>query len=162
MIQQIKNAVYRHIREYDELTEKDVAEATGKSRYAVRRWETGDDFPSAKAEALLVEKANLTRLDFVEIMCKVLSKFLGRPVIIATEGQYVPASPLEGAAELLSTHRDKLAPEVQRRLEDSLREARKQAAEADRASIALEREIRDPIVNALADLGETLSEAEIN
>ncbi len=105
--------------------------------------------------------ANLTRLAFAEIMCKALSKFLGRQVIIAPEGQYVPASPLE-AAELFSTHRDRLAPEVQRRIEDSLREARKQAAEADRASLALEREIRGLIVNALADLGEPLSETEIN
>ncbi len=164
MLYQIANAVVRLIREYGGLTEKELAAAMGKrqSRNLIWRWEHESHLPSPKQEAILVKEAHLTRVAFVEIMCKVLSNFLGLPVMIAAEGQNAWASPLTRTADLYDAYRDKLDPEVQTRIEEALREARKLAAQADRRCIAFEQEIKDVIVKALAVRGETLAETEIN
>ncbi len=118
--------------------------------------------PTRAQEAILVEKARLTRLAFVEIMCKVLSRFIGRPVVIAAEGSYAPATPLVRAEALLYRHRDELDPETHARLEKKLSIARKLAVDADRLCVAFEREIKEVIVAALAGRGETLADSEIN
>ena len=87
MIHQIAQDVYRWIREYGHLSRDEIAEAIGRKRQAIYRWEQGGQIPSPEQEQILVEKANCSKLIFAEIVCKKLSLLIGRRVMIAPEDQ---------------------------------------------------------------------------
>ncbi len=108
MIRRITSRLYRQIRDRLGMSQADAARATGKSRMAVYRWETGKQIPSAKAEAILLEAAGITPLGFVETLLRVLPAFIeelrtGKPLA----PEWAPPVPEVPAAELYhARHRE--------------------------------------------------------
>ncbi len=149
MIHKIAHEVYKAIRKHGDLSIVEVAAAIGRERQIVYRIENGEQLLMAEQEASLVKRANLSRMAFVEIMCKVLSKFLGRRVIIAPQGQFLSASPLARAADVYSLHQEKLDPEVRERIEAKLHQGRLLDTATDQTCSLFEKEIRLLIKEAL-------------
>ena len=126
MIHQITQDIYRWIREYGHLSPDEVAEAIGRKRQAIYRWEQEGQIPSPEQEQILIEKAGCSKLAFAEIVCKKLSLLTGRRVMVAPEGQvrYLPTVPLARAVELYRENYPKLDPAQRRRIEEKLRHGR--------------------------------------
>lgn len=96
MIYKIAHSVYKGIREHANLSIDEVAAAIDRKRQIVYRIEGGEQLLKPDQEALLVKRANLSREAFVEIMCKVLSEFLGQRVMIAPSSQRLNQRTLRG------------------------------------------------------------------
>ncbi len=126
MIYKIFHNVCRRIREHAGLKREKVARAVGLQAQAVWRWETENQnpLPSREQEAILVELAKLSRHAFVQIMCDELSDFLDQAVIIAPDGQFLPAPPLSRATKEFAAEKQELDPELQRIIETKLYLAR--------------------------------------
>ena len=155
MLHDIAHDVYRYIRLYGSLSKKDVAEAIGRKHHTITRWEEHGQLPSAEQEAVLVKAANLTRLAFVEIMCKVLSQLVDREVIMAPRGDYLPVMPLARAAKLYRKHYYTLDPRQRSIIEEKLHQGRVLDAVTEQTCNLFEIEIQREIEKALASEGET-------
>ncbi len=143
MIHQIAQDVYRWIREHGRLSREEIAEAIGRKRQVVYRWEQGDQIPSPEQEQILVEKAKCSKLVFAEIMCKKLSLLTGRRVMIAPEDQvrYLPTVSLARAAELYRENYPKLTPVQRRRIEEKLRHGRTLDSVVEETLSMIERDV---------------------
>lgn len=157
MIHEIASEVYRLIREYGGLTHEQVAAAIGRKHQVVWRWEGNKQklLPKREQEAALVEKAKLTRIAFGDIMCKVLTPFVGRRITMASSDQYVPSLPLLRAIELYSTHRDDLDSETRELIEDLIAQGRSLDVAAEQSCRAFEKLIVRLIEQARATKGST-------
>ncbi len=158
MIYQIYAEVFREIRVSSDLGVNELAGGLGRKRQTVTRIEGGKQIASLEQEAILVEKANLSRKRFVEIMCKVLSKFLGMRVMIVPELRYMPTSILEVGARLFNRHQEKIDLKVQQRIKAKLLQARSLEATTDLAVEMHGQEILGMIEEALAARGEKLTD----
>ncbi len=143
MIYEIFHNVCRRIREHADLSRKIVAKAMGLQSQAIWRWETKDQnpLPSREQEAILVELAKLSQLAFVQIMCDELSEFLGRAVIIAPEGQFLPGPPLSRARKEYAASQQEIDPELQQTIEGKLYLARSLEALVEQAVHQIAQEV---------------------
>ncbi len=150
MIYEIAPLVYRAIRETAGLTVQEVAASYDRQRQAVNRIENGDRMPTREQEEMLVKKANLPRRVLVEIMCKELTEFLGRRVMIAPDLRYSPTTPLEAAAELYNHNIEKLDVKTRERVQSKLHHGRLLEATAEQSSSLFAKEVRELIEDALS------------
>ena len=152
MIHRIASEVYREIREYGRLTAEEVAKDLGRDRQTVMRWEseTNSQLPRPEQEKILIKKAKLTRVAFGQIMCKVLTGFVGRLFSIGPPEPYRPSQPLLGATEHYFKHRDDLSPEAQEDVEDLLSLGRSLDADTERACRLLAKQVVRRIEQDLA------------
>lgn len=159
MIHEIASKVYQLIRQHGGLSAEEVASAIGKQRQVVWRWEGNRQklLPKRDQEAALVKKAQLTRLAFGEIMCQVLTPFVGRRFIMAPAEEYIPSLPLYRAARLYSRHRDQLDPDAQEMINEMLGHGRMLDAATERTCSSLEKQITRLIEQALAANEKDLS-----
>ena len=142
MISKIAQVVYSAIRKQAGLSIDDVALAIGKKRQIVYRIEGGTQLLNAEQETALLERANLSKEAQVEIMCKALTAYLGRPVMIAPKSRFRPSSPLMRADDLYLRHIHKLEPAMRDRIDAILQTGRQVDAAADRAASQFEMEVR--------------------
>ena len=153
MIHEIANEVYRQIREYGQLSHEQVGKAVGRSHDTIRRWEKSEQqgLPKRDQEEKLVKKAKLTRLAFGEIMCKVLTEFVGRRFVMIAPDQWVPSLPMTRTLELYSRHRERLSLEVQQAIEEMLCHGRSLDADAEQACRIYEKQCVRLIEQAIGD-----------
>ncbi len=158
MIFQIKKDVYREIREYGQLKPGSASEALGRGHQIISRLERDDQMPTPELEAKLVKAANLSPAVFVEIMCRVLTKFQGdgRQVVIMPPGKHLPISPVLRAGNLFDRYQEKLSREQRDMVERLLTQARITDDVGSQTSKTLEDAIRMIIRDALAARGERL------
>ncbi len=150
MLHKIMPDVLREIRKYARLGITEAGNAMGRERQIVYRIERGEQLPTREQELALFKRAKVSRHVFVEIMCKSLTKFLGRPVIIAPTGRaFMAASPLARIADYYSSHEEELPQELKERIEAKLRLGRLLDSAADQACSQFEIEIRALIQDAL-------------
>ncbi len=144
MLTRIGREVFQEIRKHGDLSVDEAAAAIGKGRQIVYRIEGEKrQLLTADQEDRLVRRANLSREAFVQIMCKVLSKFLGRPVTIAPKGRYLPSSPLARDAALFVFFEDRLPPGLKARIRTKLNNARIMEAAVDETASQCEMEVHD-------------------
>ena len=157
MIRRIAAGVYRKIRESGGLSKGDVAKEVGLQRQTIWRWESKKEalLPKREQEEILVKAAKLTRLRFGEIMCEVLSEFLGRRVTMAPPADYIPSMPLARAARRYSLRRDLLDQEDQDAIEEMLAEARNLELAAEQICRAHAKRIERLIEKAEAAAGRS-------
>ena len=154
MIHDITSEVYREIREYGDLTVKQVADAIGRRRQTVWRWESGQQVPTREQERILVEKAKLTIPAFGEIVARAMTKLTNRPFTMAPPADYVPSVPLARAFKQYSLHGTRIDPPTRERIEELLSLGRMADAQAEQACSYFAREALRLIEKAL---GESLS-----
>ena len=152
MFTRFSKHVFKLIRLHGDLSVDEAAAAIGKERQIIYRIEGGNQLLTAEQEERLVKRANLSKEAFVLIMCKVLTKFLGRPVIVAPKGRYLPAPPLARAAELYALYEHQLEPELRERITAILHQGRLLDALADQTASLFEKEIRQLIADAVGPL----------
>ncbi len=146
MIRKIAHLIYRHIREYGDLSRDDVARAIGKQRQVVWRWEEKGQMPSREEEAILVEEAKLTPLAFVEIMCKVLSLVIEEArVVIAPGVDYSPRAPLIRASERYRANYNELDDDQRAAIEARLSQGRILDSVVEQTCSIFEKQIADEI-----------------
>ncbi len=142
--------VYEGIRKHGDLSIDGAAAAIGKGRQIVYRIEGKErQLLTADQEERLVRKANLSKEAFVEIMCRVLSKFLGRPVVISPRDRYLPCSPLARAAAVFRVFEDQLEPQLRHRITTKLNNGRMLEAAVDEAASLCEMEVMELIEGAV-------------
>ncbi len=150
MFTRISPEVYEEIRKHGGLSRDEAGSAIGKERQIVYRIEGKQkQLLTAEQEERLVRRSSLSVEAFVEIMCKVLSKLLGRPVITAPLGRYLPSSPLARTAELFARCEHRLTPELRARITAKLNNGRMLEAAADQIASDYEADIRELIEQAL-------------
>ena len=152
MIHRIASEVYREIREYGRISATEVAKGIGRDRQTVMRWEsdTSSQLPKAEQEKVLIQKTGLSRVAFGQIMCKVLTDFVGRLFTMGPPEPYRPSQPLLGATEHFFKHRDVLSPEAQEDVEDLLSLGRSLDADTERACRTLAKQVVRRIEQDLA------------
>lgn len=158
MLHKIAKDVCRSIRRYGNLKAAEAAKALGRKPQIVSRVEGGEQILTPEQEETLVKRVRLSRLAFVEIMCKVLADFLGdgRRVMIMPRGQYSPISPILRATDLYVLHQEKLDLKTRERIESLLHQGRVLDALADQTCSVLEKEVNSILEEALAARGERL------
>ncbi len=149
MITDIAPDIYELIRKWGRLTVARASEAIGKERQIIYRIRKGEQLLNAEDEAALVKAANLSKEAFVEIVCKALTKFLGRRVMSSPKSGYRPSSPLVRADDLYLLCHDRLPADVRETIEAKLRQGKLMDAAADEAAALFETEIRQLIEAAL-------------
>ncbi len=150
MFTRISPEVYEEIRDHGGLSRDEASAAIGKERQIVYRIEgKKKQLLTAEQGERLVRRANLSTEAFVVIMCKVLSKLLGRPVIIAPPGRYLPSSPLARAAEMFKKCESRLSLELRHRIISKLNNGQMLEAAADQIASDYETDIRELIEQAL-------------
>ena len=149
MIYEIAKHVYKAVRERGGVTVDELAAAVGRKRQTIYRAEGGQQLLSPEQEQILNKKANLSQDAFGEIMCKELTKLLGRRVRISPEGEFLPATPLMRAADLYSLYRRQLDRGAREKIEAKLHQGRMLEAVADQTCCLFEREIRELVEDAL-------------
>ncbi len=159
MLHQIANHVYRLIRERSKLSYQDIGEEIGTKWQVPWRWETKQNeyLPKRTYEAKLVKLAKLTLDEFGEIMCEVLTEFVGRRFTMGQPVDYLPTVPLARCDKLYRLHRDKLGPEVQDVIDELMCEARGLDAQAESIIRVLAKEVTRLIEEGLAAKGRSLS-----
>lgn len=146
MIRKVAHRVYRHIRQYGGLSREDVAHAIGRRRQVVWRWEEAGHMPSLEQEAILVEKANLTPLAFVEIMCKVLSRFVEEARVVILPGvNHLPRTSLIRASELYRANYSELDAGQRAAIEARLAQGRILDSVVEQTCGMFEKQIADEI-----------------
>ncbi len=146
MITRFTRKVYRRIRTHGKLSKEEAATAIGRDRQIIYRIEGKENqLLTPEQEDRLVKKANLSKEAFVEIMCIVLSKFLGRPVIIAPKGRYMPSSPLARAAALYSFYEERLPPALKVRVRSKLNACQMLETAADEVANQCEMDVLELI-----------------
>ncbi len=158
MLYLIKREVYLAIREYGQLKPGEASAAMKREHQLSSRLEGGDQMPTPEQEALLVEKVGLSKSVFVELMCRVLSTFLGdgRRVMIVPRGQHLPISPIIRAGDLYDRYQEKLSYKQCKRIERLLNHGRRTDVSADHTADIVEDEVRLIIKDALEARGERL------
>ena len=118
MFYEIFGDVFYWVRKSGGLTQAALAAEVGRERHTVRRWERGEAMPSPEQEKKLFELAQCPRLLFAEFVCKRLTRYILRPVVILPQGEIkgLPTTPLAEAQELLAEHYGKIPPELRDRL----------------------------------------------
>ncbi len=149
MITRIAPDIYKGIREADDLGVDEAAAPIRKKRQIIYRIERGEQLLNAEDEAALVKAANLSKDVFCDIVCKALTKFLGRPVIVTPKSGYRPASPLVRGDEMYIANHERLPAEVRERIKAKLHMGRLVDAAADQAADLILIEIREMIEGAL-------------
>ncbi len=150
MIHKLMPDLLKEIRKYGDLNPTQAGEAMGRERQIVNRIENGQQLPTPEQEKGLFKKVGLSRYVFVEILCKVLTRFLGRPVIIAPRGRpFLATSSLVRTADYFSRHEVKLPAELRAKIREKLALARRVDAASDQLCDQYEKEIRELIEDAL-------------
>ncbi len=118
MFYEIFGDVFRWVRKSGNLTQTALASELGRERHTVQRWEKGEAMPSAENERKLLELARCPRLLFAEFVCKSLTRYICRPVVILPQGEIkgLPTTPLAEAQALLAEHYGRIPPELRDRL----------------------------------------------
>ena len=150
-IEELTGDIYRWIRESGHLSQDEIAEAIGKKRQAISRWENEGQMPTPEEEKILVEKARCTKLTFVEIMCRVLSNLLGRRVMIAPEGQvhYLPTAPRVRAANTYAIYYTRLPSEMKREIDEKLLHGKTLEATTEQMVALIARDVENTIAKAI-------------
>ncbi len=151
MIHEITGDILRWIRKHGHLSQEEIATAIKKKRQVIWNWEKKGGMPSPKEEKILFEKAKCSRLMFAEIVCKRLTHYVGRRVMVVPEDQvsYMPTVPLARAAERYRENYSKLSPAQRKIIESKLRHGRVVDAAIDQMLSAIEDDIEREITRAL-------------
>ncbi len=159
MLHQIANDVCREIREYGDLSYQDVGDEIDTEWQVPWRWEKEQrqNLLKRDQEAKLVKAAKLTRPAFGEIMCRVLTKFVGRRFFMGPEEPYKPSWPMMEASEIYKIHHDELDREVQKMIDDLFSQGRSFDAQNEQASMGISRVIVYLIQEGLAKKGKSLA-----
>ncbi len=107
--------VYRLLRERAGLTQEELGEELGISRYTVSKVEAGKARLTEDQEKTLLEIAECTREEAGELLCQALSEYLKKKVGIQNDQDvYEPTTTLAMASALLREHGANL-PAIMRR-----------------------------------------------
>ncbi len=146
MLTKLTRKIYQGIRKHGKLSPPEAAAAIGRDRQIVYRIEGEENqLLTSDQEERLVRRANLSKRAFVEIMCKVLSKFLGQAVIIAPQGRYFPSSPLARAGSLFNFYEARLPLELAARIRNKLNSCVLMETGADQMASICELEVHQLI-----------------
>ncbi len=166
MLHQIAHHVYRLIREHGELTYEEIGVGIKRKWQVPWRWEEKKEekrqehLPKRSHEAILVKMAKLTREAFGEIMCQVLTEFVGRQFTMGPPADYLPALPLARVGKLYSLHHNDLEPETRQIIDEMMCQARNVDTTAESTIRFLAREITRQIEQGLAAKGKSLSSSD--
>ncbi len=117
--------VYRILRKRTGLSQDDFGEALGATRYTVSKFETGRLFPDENQERRILELANCSQIDFVELVSEQLSQLIEKPVgLLKDHGAYEPTTALAKANDLLGKSSLKIQPVMARALQKRIRTTR--------------------------------------
>ena len=106
MFYEICGDVYRWVRKSTNLSQDTIGAAVSRERHTIMRWEKGEIVPSRAQEKTLFELTRCSRLRFAEFVCRKLTRYIGRAVVILPQGEVrgMPTTPLAEAQELLAVH----------------------------------------------------------
>ncbi len=161
MLHRIGARVVQRIREWGRLTPEEAGEAVGRSHDTIRRWENEKEgnLPRRELEEKLVEKVKLTREAFGEIMCRVLTEFVGRRFVMLPAGEWISSVPLFRARELFDREYHRLEPELRSMIGEMLDQARLLHAASEQTCRSYEKQIVYLIEQALANRKATTTGA---
>ncbi len=121
MINALQARVIKRLRGRAGLTQEELGEALGTSRYTVRRVEAGTAQLSLEQEAILLELARCSRDECGELLCQELSGLLDKPVgIDGGHGAYQPSTALATAFALLREHESGIPAAMRRALHNRI------------------------------------------
>ena len=113
--------VYRLLRERAGLTQEELSDELGLSRYSVVKVESGQAMLSEDQERRLLELARCTKEEFGEMLCQELSEYLDKRVgIDNSHGAYEPTTALAMAYALLREHGTSLPSHMRRTLNNRI------------------------------------------
>ena len=99
------------------MTQTDLGTALGVSRMTVMRFESGRAQPEKEQEMKLLELAQCSLEEFVELVCEQLTELIDRRVgIHESEEAYEPTTALRKACVLLKKHAGEIRPALARAL----------------------------------------------
>ncbi len=109
--------VYRQLRERAGLTQEELADELGISRFTVNKVESGRAHLTAQQEQTLLELAQCTKEEAGELMCEALSEYLDKKVGIQNDhGAYEPSTALAMAYAVLREFLEELPADMRRTL----------------------------------------------
>ena len=113
--------VYHQLRIRSGLTQAELGKRLGVSRITVVRFENGRAQPEKEQEEKLQELAQCSDEELAELICRHLSRRIGRRVgIHPGRGAYEPASALAKAYSLLEDAADEIPPAMARALHNKI------------------------------------------
>lgn len=121
MMNEIAPKLYQKMRERAGLTQTELGEAMGATRYTVSHFENGRTQLDKAQEQRLFQITQCTKIELVEMLCSVLSEWIGKPVgIRESYGAYEPTSALSRAFELLRENVTRLPAALLRALNNKI------------------------------------------
>ncbi len=113
--------VYRKLRERAGLTQEELADELGISRYTVNKVESGRARLDEEQELRLLELAQCTKEECVEMLCEELSEYLDKRVGIDSDHRaYEPSTALAMAYTLLREQGTDLPSDMRRTLNNRI------------------------------------------
>ncbi len=109
MLNEIQTQVYAMLREAAGLSQIELAVAAAMSRSRLQRIETGQRLPTPEEEENILMATDSNNVTMAELICRVLSKLIGRRVqIVDDEVGYQAATPEGELDELLRAAHGKM------------------------------------------------------
>ncbi len=104
MIYDLQKQLYKELRDGADLSQNELAEVSNVRRSNLQRIENAKKVPTPEEEEAILLATDNTRLSAAELICKTLSKLIGRRVaILDDEAEYQATTPEGELAQLLKT-----------------------------------------------------------
>ena len=144
MFNTISPKVYKRIRERKGLSQSELGDEIGVTRYTISNFENGKSKPTAEQEELVLEVCDCSTLEFAEMVCEELSVVADAPVgFRSREGGNGPGTLLSRANWLLLDATGKLSGRMLRGLQRRITQLRLIGVTFDHFNIDLEEHMQE-------------------